>query len=165
MSAGRIEWARKRIEWARKNNLKIKEIQRGSETVLRVKSCLYIVYLNVSCVLIWFTIIVFTFKRDIEYWIWYRGTCRMSAGRIEWARKRVEWARKTLRMSAEKNKTWKKGSKVVQIEKIFLVPHIRPVGVPKSEKKFFKLTITLRQESPLRNISFNIKDSELLETI
>ena len=143
MSPGRVGWARKRIEWARKNNLKIKEIQRGSENVFGAKSCLDIVYLNVLCVLIWFTIFVFTFQGDIKHWIWHRGTYRMSAGRVEWARKRVEWARKTYRMSPEKNKTWKKGSKGVQIKKIFLVPHIGPLGVPKSEKKFFKLTITL----------------------
>ena len=50
---------------------------------------------------------------------------------------------------SEKHKIAKKGLKGVKIEKSFLVPYTTHIGLPKSEKKFFWFTITLKE----RNLS------------
>ena len=55
----------------------------------------------------------------------------------------VQGGREMFEGGREITKLQKMGLKGVKIGKSFLVPYTTHIGLPKSEKKFFKFTITL----------------------
>ena len=62
---------------------------------------------------------------------------------LEGGREMLQGGREMLQEGRKNTKLQKKGLKGVKIEKCFLSPYTTHIGLPKSEKKFFRFTITL----------------------